>query len=100
MGVPRVFFYIYPMFVRKKKNKSGVISVQVIDKSSGRYKVKKILKQLVIYRLTFPKSKLKTTEYLKRYNNINWSEDKIYHYLDKLYKEQKKNSNRLVMLTL
>ncbi len=27
------------MFVRKKKNKSGVISVQVIDKSSGRYKV-------------------------------------------------------------
>ena len=27
------------MFVRKKKNKSGVVSVQVIDKSSGRYKV-------------------------------------------------------------
>ena len=27
------------MFVRKKKNKSGIISVQVIDKSSGRYKV-------------------------------------------------------------
>jgi hypothetical protein len=29
------------MFVRKKKNKSGVISVQIIDKSSGRYKVLK-----------------------------------------------------------
>lgn len=27
------------MFVRKKANKSGVISVQVIDKSSGKYKV-------------------------------------------------------------
>ena len=27
------------MFVRKKKNKSGIVSVQVIDKSSGRYKV-------------------------------------------------------------
>ncbi len=27
------------MFVRKKKNKSGSISVQIIDKSSGKYKV-------------------------------------------------------------
>ena len=27
------------MFVRKKKNKSGVISVQVIDKRSGKYRV-------------------------------------------------------------
>ena len=26
------------MFVRKKKNKSGVISIQIIDKSSGKYK--------------------------------------------------------------
>lgn len=31
------------MFVRKKANKSGVISVQVIDKSSGRYKVIKTI---------------------------------------------------------
>src|SRR5690554_3172543 len=29
------------MFVRKKKNPSGVISVQVIDKSSGKYVVRK-----------------------------------------------------------
>ncbi|MCF6360228.1 MAG: IS1634 family transposase, partial [Cyclobacteriaceae bacterium] len=28
------------MFVRKKKNKSGIVSVQVIDKSTGKYKVK------------------------------------------------------------
>ncbi len=27
------------MFIRQKKNKSGVISVQIIDKSSGKYKV-------------------------------------------------------------
>ncbi len=31
------------MYVRKKKNKSGVISVQVIDKSSGKYKVIKTI---------------------------------------------------------
>jgi hypothetical protein len=31
------------MFVRKKKNPSGVISVQVIDKSSGKYIVKKTI---------------------------------------------------------
>lgn len=150
------------MFVRKKKNKSGVISVQVIDKSSGNYKVIKtigsskkpniieglynqgkafiqtyqgqqtlnlpeqdfkkvvkssiksiniegvnlllgeiysaigfdkvdseLLKQLVIIRLTHPASKLKTTQYLKRYFSIDTSEDKIYRYLDKLYLEQK-----------
>jgi len=39
----RRFRYIYFMYVRKKKNISGVISVQVIDKSSGRYKVKKTI---------------------------------------------------------
>lgn len=27
------------MFVRRKKNKSGVISVQIIDKSSGEYQL-------------------------------------------------------------
>ena len=31
------------MFVRQKKNKSGVISVQVIDKSSGKYKLRKTI---------------------------------------------------------
>jgi len=31
------------MFVRKKPNKSGSLSVQVIDKSSGTYKVIKTL---------------------------------------------------------
>lgn len=31
------------MFVRKKPNKSGVISVQVIDKGSGKYKLVKTI---------------------------------------------------------
>ena len=31
------------MFVRKKLNMSGVISVQIIDKSSGRYVVYKTI---------------------------------------------------------
>jgi transposase len=149
------------MFVRKKRNKSGVISVQIIDKSSGKYKVLKtigsssneaeinalylkgkkwiiqynglqeldfnkssadeifnsikeiqvvgtkliigkiykdigfnkidssLLQYLIIARISNPASKLKTTEYLRRYCDINVSEDKIYRYLDKLYKEQK-----------
>ncbi len=40
MGVP---LYIWGMFVRKKKNKSGTVSVQIIDKSRGKYKVIKTI---------------------------------------------------------
>ena len=35
--------YIYIMFVRKKKNKSGVVSIQIIDKSTGKYKMVKTI---------------------------------------------------------
>jgi hypothetical protein len=35
----------------------------------------KIFRQLVIYRVAFPQSKLKTTEYLYRYQHIDWHED-------------------------
>ena len=35
--------YLCFMFVRKKKNKSGVISIQIIDKSSGSYKMIKTI---------------------------------------------------------
>jgi len=31
------------MFVRKKKNKSGIVSIQIIDKSSGKYKMIKTI---------------------------------------------------------
>lgn len=48
-----------------------------------------IFKQLVLYRLVYPSSKLKTTEYLYRYHQIDWDEDKVYRYLDKLHSSQK-----------
>lgn len=43
MGVLESFDTFGSMFVRKKKNKSGVISIQVIDKSSGKYRVIKTI---------------------------------------------------------
>jgi transposase len=157
------------MFVRQKQNKSGVISVQVIDKSSGRYKVLKtigsssdksiipqlvkdgeqwirnykgitefdfgdidslfeqfierikqvkvvgvelllgrifdqigfdaikdeLFRKLVIARLCYPASKLKTTEHLRRYEQYETDEDKIYRYLDKLNKTQKRSVQQI-----
>jgi transposase len=150
------------MFVRSKKNKSGVISVQIIDKSSGKYKVVKtvgssavqleiekliiranqwikdhtgvlefdfseelktthrilegiekltvkgtelllgklfseigfgkikdeLFRQLVIARLSYPTSKLGTTDYLYKYQNIQVEVHTVYRYLDKLYNKQ------------
>jgi transposase len=157
------------MFVRSIKNKNGKTYVQVIDKSTGKYKVlhhvgnsadkdeieqliksgqlwmksktgsreldfsneaqwvervmesiqslelvglelllgrlfdeigfnaikDELFRQLVIYRIAFPKSKLKTTEYLYRYRHLYWSEDQIYHYLDKLYHTQKEKVQQI-----
>jgi len=48
-----------------------------------------LFKDLVLYRLVYPKSKLKTTEYLYRYSNKSYNEDEIYRYMDKLYNKQK-----------
>jgi hypothetical protein len=54
------------MFVRKKPNKSGVISVQVIDKSSGKYKLIKTIgsssESIEIEKLV-----LKGKEFIKEY---------------------------------
>lgn len=151
------------MYVRTKDNKSGVVSVQVIDKSSGSYKVLKtigsssdpdqveqlvkdgedwikqqkgqfeldftnerqiiekffdnieqitvhgtdlllgkifdeigfnripdtLFRKLVIARLCFPVSKLKTTDYLSRHQFISVDVQSVYRYLDKLYNTQK-----------
>lgn len=151
------------MFVRKKPNKSGLVSVQIIDKSQGKYKVVKtigsssnvseiaelvaeakrhashlmgleemdfvnhkkvfndvlssinshklvgvqyvlgkifddigfgqikedLFKDLVLYRLVYPKSKLKTTEYLYRYEQKLYSEDEVYRFMDKLHSKHK-----------
>jgi len=153
------------MFIRKKPNKSGVISIQVIDKSSGKYKVVKtigsssdpqiiaslitegkqyietlqkqhsinfdsgleqtlidmffagikeltlagpelllgkifdsigfnkvkdeLFRHLVICRLSFPSSKLKTTDYLFKYKGELIDVERVYRYLDKLHHSQK-----------
>jgi hypothetical protein len=152
------------MFIRQKQNKSGSISIQVIDKSSGKYKVLRtigsssdvyeiellcikaqkaiseltqqpklsfnqleelqyadtfinaiqtfnlvgpelllvklfdeigfnkieddLFRHLVITRLVYPVSKLKTTDYLFKYKGIEISVYSIYRYLDKLQKQQ------------
>ena len=152
------------MFIRHKSNKSGSTSIQVIDKSSGKYKVLKTLgsssdifelellcqkaqkailelkqqknlpfnqleelqfadsfinyiqtlnlvgpelllgkifdeigfnqiedelfRHLVITRLVYPVSKLKTVDYLFKYKGIELSVYSIYRYLDKLQKHQ------------
>lgn len=150
------------MFIRELKNRSGSISIQLITKSRGRYKVVKsfgsattrqeidrlkalaeqekeslsqpqklfvsekdkaveeafgvlansnihtvgpelifgkifdhigfnaidqdMFRHLVISRLAFPLSKLKTVEYLYRYQGVNLSIDSVYRFLDKLNK--------------
>lgn len=152
------------MFIRQKKNKSGLISIQIIDKSGGKYKLAKtigsssdafviknlmaeaelwmrrhkgliefdfaqsdlqleqlissiqqisiagielllgklfneigfdaiedeLFKKLVLARLCYPLSKLKTVDYLRRYEHFETSEAAIYRYLDKLNKTQKR----------
>lgn len=157
------------MFVRKKKNTSGIVSVQIIDKSSVKYKLIKtigsssspsviqnlvdkgnefikkhtgiqeidfentndlihsilnnitshkligvdlvlgrifneigfnkindeLFRDLVLYRLVYPKSKLKTTEYLYRYAEKKYSEDEVYRYLDKLYSSLKEQVQQI-----
>lgn len=151
------------MFIRKKPNKSGLVSVQIIDKSKGKYKVVKtvgssndpdeierlmvqakdqarqlvglqeidftnhrevfeqvlssitshrlvgikyvlgkifdeigsgqiqdeLFRDLVLYRLIYPKSKLKTTEFLYRYEQKSYSEDQVYRFMDKLHSKYK-----------
>ena len=148
------------MFIRENKNRSGSVSVQVISKSGGRFRVVKtvgcathrheidrlriiahqeikrlqaqpelfksehdeliesaisslsnssistvgpelifgriydyigfgrigeeLFRHLVISRLTFPLSKLKTTEYLYRYQGRNIDVDAVYRFLDRL----------------
>ena len=54
-----------------------------------------VFKELVLARVAFPKSKLKTTEYLLRYKQIDWDEDHIYRYLDKLHSSQKEDVQRI-----
>lgn len=151
------------MFVREKVNKSGVVSVQVITKVSGKSKLVKtigssrdnvvianlvkqghqfitsfggqqtidfsdksslfknifksisshtevgtelllgkifesigfgavdddIFRQLVLSRLSYPVSKLKTSKYLYEYHDLDFPVQQIYRYMDKLHSTQK-----------
>ena len=43
LGVPGCPSYFWGMFVRQKGNKNGLVSVQVIDKSRGKYRVIKTI---------------------------------------------------------
>lgn len=168
MGVPNL---ILGMFLRKKKNKSGSISIQIISKSSGKYKVVKtigssgdgkeiqkfwllgkqeldrlniqpklfesendiiveqvfdslknasirtvgpeiifgkiydhigfgslpeeLFRHLVISRLAFPLSKLKTIEYLYRYQGVSIDIDAVYRFLDKLNSKLKEQIEKI-----
>ncbi len=153
------------MYIRRKRNQSGSTSIQVVDKSSGQYRVVRtigssqneeelqqyeqqarrsiellqnqevinfdeaaeydyinqmlasidslhlagpeliigkifneigfdqikedLFRHLVIARLCYPASKLKTVDYLYRYKGIHINIDRIYRYLDKLNNKQK-----------
>lgn len=50
----------------------------------GGYAVDGLFRPLVLSRLVAPGSKLKTVEYLWRYNGVSYDVNKIYRYLDKL----------------
>lgn len=54
-----------------------------------------LFKDLVLYRLVYPKSKLKTTEYLYRYQQKEYSEDDLYRYMDKLHSTQKESIQKI-----
>lgn len=156
--------YFSGVFVRKKKNKSGAVSIQIIDKGSGEYQVYRtvgsskdsteierlfkearkeieritgqqklsydfekekelvdiffhsvedlkllgpelllgklfdeigfnqipdeLFRHLVITRLVYPVSKLKTVDYLFKYKGITIDVERVYRYLDKLRTQQ------------
>lgn len=51
-----------------------------------------LFNELVIARVAFPHSKLKTTKFLYRYKNIDWNEDKLYRYLYPIHS----NKNQII----
>ena len=54
-----------------------------------------LFRKLVLARVCFPVSKLKTTEYLRRYDGYETDEDRIYRYLDKLDKNKKREVQKI-----
>jgi transposase len=54
-----------------------------------------IFRQLVFSRLTFPVSKLKTSDYLGKYHNLDYPVQQIYRYMDKLHSREKELVQRI-----
>jgi transposase len=54
-----------------------------------------LFRDLVIARIAFPKSKLKTKDYLYRFKQVHYDEDQIYRYLDKLHDKQKELAQQI-----
>lgn len=54
-----------------------------------------LFRSLILSRLCFPVSKLKTTDYLQKYHGIDVDEDVVYRYLDKLYTHQKQTVQQI-----
>ena len=54
-----------------------------------------LFRHLVVARLAYPTSKLKTVDYLRRYRGIVTHEDTIYRFLDTLNKEHKEKVERI-----
>ena len=55
----------------------------------------KLFRHIVIARLAYPVSKLKTVDYLYRYRGIRLEVNKIYRFLDKLYDSYKETVERI-----
>ncbi|NDV79856.1 IS1634 family transposase [Dysgonomonas sp. 511] len=54
-----------------------------------------LFRQLILSRLCYPVSKLKTTDYLRRYYHLFIDVHQIYRYLDKLHKTQKQQVQQI-----
>ena len=54
-----------------------------------------LFRHLVITRLVYPASKLKTIRYLREYQGKEYGPDQIYRYLDKLHKSYKKQVEQI-----
>ena len=65
------------------------VFVEQFFDSNGFNKIKDdYFRELVLARVAFPKSKLKTKEYRNRYKQIDGDEDQLYRYLEKLHHTQ------------
>ena len=84
-----IFLNLLIVFNRKKREAIELVLGKIFADIGFNQITDPIFKQLVLYRLVYPCSKLNTTEYLYPYYQIYWDENKIYRYLDKLYKSQK-----------